>query len=243
MTDKPKRKKPSGKRDIITGPKGDAIKAVQALLKPRSAQPRLVRFTGDPWEMQPSEPPNAYAGFARYRDMGLGKRSVTALCKELGVSSPISWSADWLWVQRAAAWDRELDRAKRMAELEAVQEMTKRHIQESLLIQGIGVTDLQKLKRRVDSKPDEMVLDPKEAIDFVERGAKMERLNRGEPESITEQKHELTVGDRRAKLRSMLDTNEAHETIERMADFFLADDTVVDADEPLEEVHDGEQND
>lgn len=241
MTDeaKPKKKYPKGNRDMAQSSAHAKRKAVEMLLGPKSKQPRLVRFDGDPWDQQIGETGNMYAAFVRYREMGAGKRTVSAIVVELGSLSARTWSHQWLWQQRAAAWDRYLDKERQLAEVEAAREMTKRHIQESLLLQNIGVKDLQKLARKIEAKPDDMVLEAKEALEFVERGAKMERLNRGEPDAITEQRHELTVGDRRAKLRSALDSNEAHLVIERMADLFLADDpeqVVVDADEPLEDV-------
>lgn len=230
----------AGTRTIADLKAKDKKELVTAMLRPRSRHRQMHTFETDPWERQPGESDKQWAAFVHFRDSGAGKRSLANTIKAVDTKSCTWWSASMMWQVRAAAWDRELDRQNRLAQIEAVQEMSKRQIQIALLQQNIGVKQMKKLDAAADKIPDPL-LEPKEMLDFVRDGVKLERLNRGEPEEITEQRHELTVGERRSRLRNALDTDRAHQLIEQMADIFLEEDTeddasVVDAEEPLEEL-------
>jgi len=83
------------------------------------------------WERQPGEPAKAYAAFCVYRDLPASERSLTAAYgRHSGKNARApgfwaEWSRDWLWVERAAAYDAYLDgerrriREARLAEIEA----------------------------------------------------------------------------------------------------------------------------
>jgi hypothetical protein len=76
-----------------------------------------------PYERQPDEPHRAFQAFRRYRDLGPTR---TLLAAYRLVSGRVvgrvpgyfsSWANHWGWHERAGAWDAEVDRQLRGAEL------------------------------------------------------------------------------------------------------------------------------
>lgn len=141
---------------------------------------------GEVWERLPGEPSRAYAAFCLYRDMGLSrtldkvaaqfhpgsgrrKRAATGRIQE--------WSRKWRWVERAQAWDDEVDRRKREAQLKAIEEMNDRQAREATILQQ------KALERLKDLMPEELT--PGQALDYIIEAARLERTARGMPESET----------------------------------------------------------
>ena len=62
-----------------------------------------------PWERQEGESVQAFEAFTLYLEMG-GERSLRAVGQKLGKSSTLieRWSATKRWVERAAAYDADL---------------------------------------------------------------------------------------------------------------------------------------
>jgi hypothetical protein len=65
-----------------------------------------------PWEQQPGEPPEAYARFLAYRNLGAGRSVAKARGKTRKKTQSLSgqWTEDcaaYNWVSRARAWDIE----------------------------------------------------------------------------------------------------------------------------------------
>jgi len=145
-----------------------------------------------PWERQPGESVRAYAAFCVYRDLPAGERSLRRAAEIIvqtsskprrasSVQRQLSdWSARWRWVERAAAWDEEQDRLRRARQARAVQEMAERHARQAVAYQE------KALRRLMGMEPEE--LSPKEALMFFIEAAKLERLARGEPDTIQEQR-------------------------------------------------------
>ena len=143
-----------------------------------------------PWERQPGEPARAYGAFCIYRDLPPHERSLRAVAERLGgkrsetgrrSTRPLErWSSRWRWVERAARWDEEQDRRAREAQLRAVKEMRERHAKEAMALQQKA---LERLKRM---DPEE--LSPKDVLWYFVEAAKLERISRGEPDQIQEQR-------------------------------------------------------
>lgn len=164
------------------------------------------------WERQPGEPEGAWAAFCIYRDDGPGGRALSIVATNTGVRHPQSiqrMSSRWHWVERVQAWDAEVDRRRREAHLAEVEEMRKRHVQMAIALQGAAGLALAKyvaVERAplVDAEGKAVVgkdgrpvlappsLKPNEAATFADLGTKLERLNKGEPETIEERRH--TIG-------------------------------------------------
>lgn len=149
----------------------------------------------EPWERQPGESSKAYEAFCLYRDMGPGERSTRKVAKKLNKSLTQigKWSSRWNWVERAAAWDDELDRQARLAQAKAIKEMNERHAKQARALQTKALQRLQKMN------PEEM--SPEQVRLYILEAAKLERLAMGEAENIieerrkAEERHERSVAD------------------------------------------------
>jgi len=146
-----------------------------------------------PWERQPGEPPRAYAAFCIYRDLPPAERSVRAVAERLGIKGAakgqvpghmLRWSTRWRWVERARAWDAELDRQAREARVLAVKEMQARHAAQARKLQ-------EKALKRLEGM-DLSEMGPMDVLRFIIEAAKLERLALGEPETVGAQEVRAT---------------------------------------------------
>lgn len=138
-----------------------------------------------PWERQIGETERAFAAFARYRDTPPKDRSIDkCVAAEYGARSMPKvaqwkkWSRDWRWQFRIAAWTDEQDRLAREAQLAEIKAMNRRHIQMALSLQSKGAEKLQKLT--ADD------LTPADMLRLLTEAVKLERIARGEPETIVQ---------------------------------------------------------
>lgn len=139
-----------------------------------------------PWERFPKESAPAFEAFATYRDMG-ADRTVRAVAATLHKSLQLMgrWSSRWEWVERAHAWDTELDRiatetSKRFVADQAAK-MTERHLRGALLLQRKAIEKINLLTARE--------LTPANAARYYELAVNIERLAVGEPTSREEHQH------------------------------------------------------
>ncbi len=124
-----------------------------------------------PWEQQPGESFKAFEAFSIYRDMG-AERSILKVSARLSKTDALikRWSRQWMWVERARAYDRELDRKAREQAIKDVRNMTNRHIRIAMQLQERAVNALKDL-------PSEK-LTPKMMLEFLDKATKLERSNR-----------------------------------------------------------------
>ena len=124
------------------------------------------------WERQPAETAPSWAAFMAYRDFG-AKRSTAKVAQELRKSKRLMdrWSGVHRWVDRAAAWDHELDRMNREAQAEAVIEMNTRHAGIAMSMQAAVLERLQEL--------DPATLSPTQLTQMIAVASKLEREARG----------------------------------------------------------------
>lgn len=148
-----------------------------------------------PWDRQPGETDHAWPTFVAYRDQPPGERSLAKLAQRFDKSRQFlgQWSSKWEWVARCHAYDAWRDRQARAAEAAAVKAMRERHIQMAMSFQGAAALALNKIIAAEktlgpDGKPGPLTLKPSEVKDLAELGVKLERLNRGEPEAIVEER-------------------------------------------------------
>lgn len=139
------------------------------------------------WERQSDEGGGAFQAFILYRD-GLQKRSLNQVSQSTGkVMSQIrDWSVKHDWVARAAAWDSHVDKQTQVTVIGAIQNMKEEQIELALRLRSIADSSLQKLQSKLDDLENNprAALTPDQIVKFAEAGAKLERLNRDEPDSI-----------------------------------------------------------
>lgn len=135
----------------------------------------------EPWDRQAQESGKAYAAFIEYRDMGI-ERTTRKVAEKVGknVSLIQRWSRAHGWVDRVAAWDQDLDRQARAAQIRAIRDMNDRHARTAVVLQTKAAERLRELQ------PSE--LSPETALRYIAEAVKLERVARGEPETITEER-------------------------------------------------------
>lgn len=126
------------------------------------------------YDRLPNETDRAWAGFLAYRDLGPNERSLRAVARLLDkkLSTIAPWSQQYQWVARVAAWDRDHARQLAAAQLQDVVRMNKRHADTAQALVGKAVQALAAIEV---SK-----LRPADIARFIEIGARIERLARGE---------------------------------------------------------------
>ncbi len=134
-----------------------------------------------------SESEESFAAFQAYRDSG-PTRTIAKTAAEVGKSPDMSgkWAAKYHWVERARAWDAEVDRQRTEGALDAVREMRKRQINIAVSMQQLAATELLKLARKARAEGEDVVLSPDLILKLAKEGAALERLVRGESTEITD---------------------------------------------------------
>lgn len=197
--------------------------------KPRARKPAAPARAPAPWEMQPGETAQQFVGFVAYRDLLPRDRSIdhayeiaSGRTLPKGERAPGyfgRWSMKNAWVDRAKAWDAHVDEQRRRwreeAEKEEVQEMARRHIGIATAMQTLG---LNRLKTLTTSTKE---VSPHAMVRLLVEGPKLERLSRGEPETIVDLRDGGTPsgdgpGDDPA-MRALLEDPEALELAQRLS--------------------------
>lgn len=165
----------------------------------REAPPIRGTKARQPWERQPAEGDGAWAAFAVYRDLPPIERSLARAGEKIGKGKRQleDWCSRHGWVARARAWDVEVDRQARLAAVAEIRKMRERHVRGSMTLQALGFTEAGKLLTKSQARTkaaqmagtvDEPMLEVDEVARVAELGMKVERLNRGEPGEIEEQR-------------------------------------------------------
>ncbi len=188
-------------------------------------------FNGAPdrplYERQPAEPSKAWDAFVIYRELGWERtiRKAVELYRaknglkgaEITLQRRLEqWSARWGWPVRAAEWDRELDKHRRKLALKEIEEMHKRQAKIGKMLQTLGLVELRKYLKDAERKVKEGTISIADVYKAVETGARLERASRGEPETITEQRHKLTADEERESLAALLTDPESLDLVDEL---------------------------
>lgn len=180
-----------------------------------SKHDRPMKAKKQPWDRQPNEPPRAFRAFVYYLEgdgeLFMPTRSLAEVAKKAKASLkrlyPIA--QEWEWSARADAKDQwDLDQ-RRVAQRRELFKMHNRHAKAATAAMGAALSTLQKYVPSGDRKPAAMT--PAEAIRCLEVAVKIERMARGEPDTIQKTQGEVTVNnspaqdDERLALRKILE--------------------------------------
>jgi hypothetical protein len=133
------------------------------------------------WLRKPGESARQHAALERYLAMG-PSRSLDRLCRSGKRTGRLAqWCLKWSWVRRAEAYDRMISDAIHAANLEAIVQMAKNHAEQALKLQE------KALQRLAELNPKE--LSPADVLRYLAEAQRLERLARGEPESVTERRN------------------------------------------------------
>lgn len=124
-----------------------------------------------PWERQEGESVQAFEAFTLYLEMG-GERSLRAVGQKLGKSSTLieRWSATKRWVERAAAYDADLQQKAYTAAVSRARKMADRHIRTALQMQEKALLALEQI--------DPAEIRAKDMIAMIREALKLERESR-----------------------------------------------------------------
>ena len=136
------------------------------------------------WERQPDESSVAYEAFLCYRNMGhepegeKKKRRLASVAEKLGKSLKLRerWSFTWDWVERARAYDNELQRIGMEETRAAIKKMLKDHMTMAQALQKKAMTALLRL--------DDESLSAKNILDYLAQGIELERQARLEAADV-----------------------------------------------------------
>jgi hypothetical protein len=134
------------------------------------------------YERQGGKSKQAYEGFTVYRIMGI-TRSLKDVAEKLGRHRSLieRWSKNNGWVERAQAFDEELEKRAILENAQLRKQMIKDHAEVSRQL-------LFKVKDAVEHiKP--KTLSPYEIAKLLEIAVKVERLSRGQSTDISEISH------------------------------------------------------
>lgn len=140
----------------------------------------LVQKNEDIWDKLEAETPTQYSSFCFYRDLGITRTFQKALAK---AGKKPSTEQAWIrlsrinnWRERVLAYDLYVDKLRRTGAEKEIVEMSKRHVQASLMFQA------KALKRLNEIDTDDI---PSVALSrMFEMAVKIERLSRGVPDTI-----------------------------------------------------------
>jgi hypothetical protein len=148
------------------------------------------------WERLPREPSSAFRAFTIFRDMG-PRRSRIKVAEQLGKG--YGWiknlAVKWRWEERVRAFEDYLDQIKIEAMKKEIEEMARRHIQQSMIFQQVLIRPAEALIKKIrngeesfERLPLEKLFDKSVAAAQVfNKLVDIERKSRGEPNEISKQ--------------------------------------------------------
>lgn len=141
------------------------------------------------YDRQPEETDKAWFAFVAYRGLG-PERSLGKVVDKLGkepkyLSQIEKWSALWSWRERAAEWDREVDKQSRRAQLAAAVRVSNEMAAVAESMWKLAARDLVKWHQKLEAASD-VLLSPSDLQKLVDTGMKLHRLSIGESDARTD---------------------------------------------------------
>jgi hypothetical protein len=134
----------------------------------------------EPWLRRPDESVRAYEAFSiwlksEHRSLSDVARQLSPACSKANVAR---WSAKHLWQMRAFEYDAAQEEIQRLQEAKERNEMHRRHLKVSLLMQTVAVHALNEHAAKIEQgRP--LNFSPEEAKALLDAGAKLERTTLG----------------------------------------------------------------
>jgi len=124
-----------------------------------------------PWECQKGESAQAFEAFMVYLKLG-DDRSVRAVGQECAKSRSLisRWCTTYRWVERATAYDADVQKKAHAAAVKEQKKMAERHIDIAMQLQKKALEALKEL-----SVED---MTPKDIKEYIKMATDLERLNR-----------------------------------------------------------------
>jgi len=175
------------------------------------------------YERQERETPKAWAAFCAYRDLG-GDRTLPKAVEALGkppkyLGTINVWSYRFGWRQRIAQYERDMDTASRKAKIDEVAKAHRDMLLVATSMWKLAAKDLMRWHRKMDAQPENApLLSARDVQALADAGVKLNRLMLGEPDVITEHRHEVVVEEQRKTLRGLLMDKDALKAMDTIAE-------------------------
>jgi hypothetical protein len=155
----------------------------------------MIDSNTDPWLQQPQEPKRAYLAFDLFRSLG-ADRTLRAVKEKISATRGTlkQWYEQFNWSERVRLYDNHVDRLRIEAEIEEIREMRKRHIRIAMAIQGVVSVELNKKLQAAQTTATE-TLDAREISDLLKIATTLERISRGEPETLVQASSQVGIGN------------------------------------------------
>lgn len=135
------------------------------------------------WERLPRESDRDWYLFMLYRDQAYqaGRyqpRNLAEVARTAGVvhSSIQEAAAAFRWVQRAGAWDREVDRREGIAKLSEHERRARAHLRFASKLRGLAEIEIEKVIARAMADQEGPTLKPREIFEAFEVAMKIEAM-------------------------------------------------------------------
>ncbi len=134
------------------------------------------------WDYQAEhgEPKTPFQGFVCFREMTPRERSLQKVADMMGYAyaTVCNWSAEYVWAQRAAAYDRHIDRIAQAARENDAKSRAELHLATSALMREVAHEAL--LKYASDIKAGLVKVSAQACARLVAEAVKIDRLTAGE---------------------------------------------------------------
>lgn len=185
----------------------------------------------DPWDRQPEESDKAFGAFHVYRDLG-SDRTLVQTAAALGRTPSYTrwletWSRRWGWPYRCEEWDRHEDKVRQVAALEVTAKAARdkalvadsmwRVAARGLVLWNNYLSAAEKKAQAAPIDPPAPPIRPRDVVRLGEIGIKLAQLLEGKPSEITEKRKQLTVDDRRRKMRDLVASPEARRAMKTIS--------------------------
>lgn len=169
-----------------------------AAKKPRKravAQPAPKEKLSETVKQQPDETDKQYHAFCVYRDLGIN-RKLKLVQIETGIADKLlrHWAEAFSWEERANEYDEYLAERRRIASEQEILRMVERHNAIATEMQEAVAWEIETARKA--QKAGNSSLTPADVAKWVEVAAKLERLTRGLPSRISEDRS--TIDQRQA---------------------------------------------
>lgn len=168
------------------------------------------------WEKRADESAKAFHAFALYRDLG-PHRSLSKVARALVESGSAykttdaaetmlsRWSPKYRWVDRAEAYDMEVDARMREAREATMEVATRRHAQAGVVLQGLA---MRRVRGEADVPPlSPAELDASDVASMLRTGVQIERQAHGLPTEVVRGIVTVTATDHKAVVMQVVDVS------------------------------------
>lgn len=170
-----------------------------------------------PWEKQKGESSRAYAAFDHYLTTSDIDRSIRNTAEALGRSynSVCTLARNHAWRERAEAYDQYEARRRRLIHQREADKMNERQANQAAALSAAAMKSLA-LYIPSSKNPEPKIMRPRDATRLYNICTKIERVARGEADSIQESKTEVAIknpdaDEKRARMIGLLENPEATE--------------------------------